>query len=448
MIYDFPDPSSPINQGDIFINIPLIDLPDSSLSLLNEDQTINNTPWEEIAQIENDLTAIVALRLTIAIVATQQCDALRAPNITLFEIRPFRDVERKSKDTKSSAKWVSILTQHARINQKWFYLPPDKQLEFQEKMAADFLTPICLPRKALEKLIPFRKGRLNEVASQHFRERIAEFFRRYAYDEWYPLNSEEFLEYRKEHREVEPFPWQVSQDKSIKAETRPFTVQVPIQQELPGADNSIHHQIEPEKHNTKVPALPEQKGFFEHFLGIDEASKKLESILSDLTQGINQFTVQINGYSNEINKLISNPRNISKNAKKLEKIIIDSSLSINNLSNKFQNALPSYQSAVKQLETEFQGYIESFNPDSEQVRDQLIKEKQNLENLCVKAQETNKQIGSFQEIAKTLTTNKIHSKISSASQFLVNSLEQFILVTEEVESLCLKLQFTISEKLS
>ena len=93
---------------------------------------------------------------TIAIVGTQECDALRAPNITLFEVRPFRDVEGKSKDTKKPSSWVPIITQHARINQKWFYLPADERLGFGEKMGADFLTPIRVHRLTLERLLGFR----------------------------------------------------------------------------------------------------------------------------------------------------------------------------------------------------------------------------------------------------------------------------------------------------
>jgi hypothetical protein len=75
-------------------------------------------------------------------------------------------------------------------------------------MGADFLTPIRVPRLTLERLLNFRKGRLNEVAKQHFRERLAEFFRRYAYDEWYPLTRDELAEYRKSYPNAEPFPWQ------------------------------------------------------------------------------------------------------------------------------------------------------------------------------------------------------------------------------------------------
>ncbi len=53
-----------------------------------------------------------------------------------------------------------------------------------------------------------RKGRLNAVADEHFRERIGEFFRRYPYDEWYALDEQEMSEYKKEYPDTEAFPWQ------------------------------------------------------------------------------------------------------------------------------------------------------------------------------------------------------------------------------------------------
>lgn len=64
-------------------------------------------------------------------------------------------------------------------------------------------------RDYLEKYVEeLRKGRLNKVAFQHYRESIAQYFRRYPYDEWYPLTNEEYLEYTKEKGHVEPFEWQ------------------------------------------------------------------------------------------------------------------------------------------------------------------------------------------------------------------------------------------------
>jgi hypothetical protein len=75
-------------------------------------------------------------------------------------------------------------------------------------MGVDFLVTIRIPRTDLEGLRTLRRGRLNNTADEHFRERISEFFRRYPYDEWYTLNPEELTEYQKEHPETEPYPWQ------------------------------------------------------------------------------------------------------------------------------------------------------------------------------------------------------------------------------------------------
>jgi len=104
---------------------------------------------------------------------------------------------------------VNIVTQHARINQKWYYLPPDPNLGF-DRMAADFTSVFEVPREMLEKhLETLRLGRLNdEVAWPHFRERVSQFFRRYPYDEWYPLSSEEVDLYERTRSKVPRYSWQ------------------------------------------------------------------------------------------------------------------------------------------------------------------------------------------------------------------------------------------------
>ncbi len=60
----------------------------------------------------------------------------------------------------------------------------------------------------LENLKDLRRGRLNKVADEHFRERIGEFYRRYPYDEWYPLDEQEMALYTKEYPGAKPFSWQ------------------------------------------------------------------------------------------------------------------------------------------------------------------------------------------------------------------------------------------------
>ena len=66
-----------------------------------------------------------------------------------------------------------------------------------------------ISRENLEDYInELRKGRLNEIAYEHYRESVAQYFRRYPYDEWYPLNKEELTEYKREKEDIEPFDWQ------------------------------------------------------------------------------------------------------------------------------------------------------------------------------------------------------------------------------------------------
>lgn len=209
MIYEFPGQDEPIRQGDIFIGIPRFDFALKKIAIVVEDYP-EETSWESAAKEGNSVTTIVEARPVTAIVISQNCDALRAPDINLCEVRNFQDVEPKSKETKKPKKWSRIITQQARLNQKWFYLPPDEKVGFTEKMGADFMVTIRVPRVDLEALRHLRKGRLNEVAVAHFRERIAEFYRRYPYDEWYPLNKEEMKAYQGDHPDSKPFPWQSS----------------------------------------------------------------------------------------------------------------------------------------------------------------------------------------------------------------------------------------------
>jgi hypothetical protein len=207
MIYEYPDEAAPLRQGDIFLGIPRIDLSLQEVLLAERDgERIAN--WEELARRNRPANIIVAVRPVAAIIATQDCDTIHSRDITLCEIREFREVERKSKDTNTPKSWKNIITQQARINQKWFYLPPDDRVGFREKSAVDFLVTLRVPRVDLESLRSLRRGRLNGVADEHFRERIAEFFRRYPYDEWYPLNNDELAAYMGEYPDTKPFSWQ------------------------------------------------------------------------------------------------------------------------------------------------------------------------------------------------------------------------------------------------
>ena len=210
MIYDLVAPEEPIRQGDLFHGVPRVEIALDQMPVFDQYGELSVRSWRDVAENGRVVTAILPLRPVIAIVATQDCDAARSADITLCEVRPFREVDRIAEKTSSSKSWVRILTQHARINLKWFYLPPDERASLGDKMAADFTVTLRVPRVELEAFRDRRRVRLNAVAREHFRERIGEFFRRFAYDEWYALDKDELAAYRREYPEAKPFPWQAT----------------------------------------------------------------------------------------------------------------------------------------------------------------------------------------------------------------------------------------------
>jgi hypothetical protein len=210
MIYEFPKSSEPIRQGDIFRYVPRIDFDLAQLPIVAGGNTLLDD-WSRASANADTVTALVAMRPVAAIVITQDCDTVRIEDIALCEISPFEIVEPKVRDAKYPKGTMSVITRHARVNLKWFYLPPDTRVGFASKMAVDFQSVLRVSRLYLEQyLSQMRIGRLNELAAEHFRERLSEYFRRYPYDEWYPLDKAELEEYRKNNPEpIEPFPWQI-----------------------------------------------------------------------------------------------------------------------------------------------------------------------------------------------------------------------------------------------
>jgi len=211
MIYEFPEKTEPIRQGDIFVGIPKPEIELSQgLPIIDEDQNIETVPWMEVAADEQPITVVLAVQPVTAIVLTQDCDARRAADITLCQIRDFFDVERGVSKETTPKKLIGKIVSQSKVNLKWFYLPPNNRIGFSERMAVDLLTTLRVAREDLQSLIPLRRGRLNAVAEDHFRERVAYFFRRYAYDEWYPFGKDE-IEYYPNYATLEPsdlFPWQ------------------------------------------------------------------------------------------------------------------------------------------------------------------------------------------------------------------------------------------------
>jgi|ERR1043165_2281996 hypothetical protein len=420
MIYDFPEPSSPICQGDIFIGVPILDLPDDELSVIDDKGVAQALPWEEFASDGQTVSALIAVRPTIAIVGTQECDAIRAPNITLFEVRPFRDVERKSKDTSKPSKWVPIITQHVRVNQKWFYLPADERIGFTEKMGADFLTPIRIPRLALERLISFRKGRLNEVAGQHFRERLAEFFRRYAYDEWYPLTREELAEYQKNHPDAEPFPWQ---------------------QENYASDDKAPHG---ESTDEESPVKDAEKGFLDYLTDGEEAANELVSILSTLDQATKVITAKLNQHTSHMNQLKSKPRGVK--ASEAKKLTLLAASDMNTFSKQVEMLLPRFEKNTQVLDESYSAFVSIANPESSNDAGEIFNLRNSLSQMLAVIMPAKDSLMSFRDSTLSLKNQNLTRELNKATTRQSKALDGVISNVELVESFALRVTFLIDEK--
>lgn len=215
MIYEVPAADAPIKQGDIFVRLPRLDFSLDGLTVVDRDDPSEPevVPWQELLEDGKQLvTALVAMRPVTAMVITQDCDASRSGLITFCEIREFSEVVNEGKDVTSAKRRMQLITQQAKKNQKYFYLPPDPAIGFDRNMAVDYRVTLSVRRSDLEALRTLRKGRLNGLAEEHFRERISEFFRRYPYDEWYPLSADELAAYQANipDADIKPFPWQVA----------------------------------------------------------------------------------------------------------------------------------------------------------------------------------------------------------------------------------------------
>ena len=204
--------TEPIRQGDIFRWIPKVEL------LLGEAKlpiVVSPTPdgvreidWLEFAPTGRPSNIFANVRAVLGIVISQDCDASRCVDVAFAEIVPLKDLKGFSSLTEppSAKKVIDIVTEHARKNQKWYFLSESVELGFDRKMGVDFESIFEVKREMLIKNIEIlRLGRLDDdVAWPHFRERVAEFFRRYPYNEWYPLNSGEASYYEDEHKKKDP----------------------------------------------------------------------------------------------------------------------------------------------------------------------------------------------------------------------------------------------------
>lgn len=203
MIYDKVDPIEPIEQGDIFFNIPFTTIDLNQIVFKRADQTSTQTGRWSAIENKNSLTALLDITPTWAIVLSQDCDATRAPAISMFRIEPLSKILGHS-IPQNDKKWADyIVNQLGKKQTNNFYLPADSstsqfKIGFTERMFINLETVFQLDRESLEAhKESLRKGRLNEESYEHYRESIAQYFRRYPYEEHYPLTKAEVEAYER-----------------------------------------------------------------------------------------------------------------------------------------------------------------------------------------------------------------------------------------------------------
>lgn len=211
MIYEAVGSTEPIQQGDIFCNIPRVDFSLSALAVIDEDDAPKAMTWRDALTSNPNvpISAVLAVKPVTAIVITQNCDATRGQTLSLCQIEDYLVATNQTSPPRDAKAWQRLLMRMSRQNPRFFYLPMDANFSLNAKSAVDFRVVLPVPRLDLESMRDLRIARLNKVALEHFREALSHFFRRYAFNEWYPLTREEFTAYAEQAgEEVTAFDWQ------------------------------------------------------------------------------------------------------------------------------------------------------------------------------------------------------------------------------------------------
>jgi hypothetical protein len=212
VIYDLIGDKEPIRQGDIFYPLPYTVLSLDKIQTLRKiDETklvTEASNWRNLQSRDDVIVASVGLKKTWGIVATQNCDAPKSPFVSLFQIEPFEDVF-KMGSPKSHKSWKNAITTQCRLKSNMFYLPPEVKIGIDRRMAVNFHKVFQIQGADLNENLSLRRGRLNKTSYEHYRECIAQYFRRYPYDEWYSLNKDEFNAYAEDNKcFIKPFDYQ------------------------------------------------------------------------------------------------------------------------------------------------------------------------------------------------------------------------------------------------
>lgn len=215
------DLSNKIEQADIFLDLPFLDIISVKVQAIEakdgefkykEIDLDDYSPPDDGSILNN---VIANLELKPGIVISQNCDNLRRDHISFCEIKNLSKIENNFVQMQPG-KRIKYLTKEYKHKETYFYLPEEDGI-FEDKMAVDFSRIYQIQRVVLEKILKKRIASLSEIPLEHFRIKIANYFKRYAYDSWYVLRKEEYISYYEKHKGdlpdcelklIKPYPWQ------------------------------------------------------------------------------------------------------------------------------------------------------------------------------------------------------------------------------------------------
>ena len=193
MIYEAVSLSDDLRQGDIFWRLPFSYFNLDVLFVYTDDSTSEEISWQNLNK--ENIQVLASIEKVYAIVLSQDCDCLREEYISLIVVSEWLKEYTKSK------KWMEEIIKLNRVSPSKMYLPPDNNFNINKRMHIDFSQIFNLKRENLNGIKSLRLCRLNEEAMDHFREKLAFYFHRYAFDEFYPLNKDEMSSYEKMRKE-------------------------------------------------------------------------------------------------------------------------------------------------------------------------------------------------------------------------------------------------------
>lgn len=118
MIYEAIASTEPIQQGDIFRNVPRVDFSLSSLAIVDEDDEAKEMTWRDALALNSSapISAVLAVKPVTAIVVTQNCDASRGQTLSLCQIEDYLSAFNLTQPPKNPKGWQSLLMRMSRTN--------------------------------------------------------------------------------------------------------------------------------------------------------------------------------------------------------------------------------------------------------------------------------------------------------------------------------------------